>query len=1626
MSEAPLSPNQESLAEFCRLLRFSQSEFTLILAICNSTQHRQELVNQLRQQCSIPFDEITLSPTATTLFTTVTAYISSTSPDALMVYGLNEVNDSEQLLTATNQIREEFREFSFPLVLWLTDSDLKHIIRTAPDFYTWANLITFETPSSFFLDFIDSFIQRIWQRVTCSQEHRFLSNRDLGLTTASANYQELEKSLDVLAARGIQLSLHQIADLAFVRGRITNNNSDTARHHYESSLKQWQTLTADKDTVPQWQEKIGHIQFYLGIWWRTYAERHRPQVESALTNACSYFAAAVETCESVQRLDLAAKYINYLAESVHRLEQWSELEIVATKAKTLHQQQQNPFRVARAEGFLAEVALSREDWSTAQRYAESALHLIQAANNLPKDKQDIDFYSWVNSFHRSWYLFSLGKAQFQQQEINAAVATLEKARSIAYPDYDPQLYSLVLGQLQKGYFQQGLYLPAFETRRQKDAIESRFNYRAFVGAGRLQPKQQIANPALPSEEVFRDIIVASGRKQDVKKLVKRLSQDEYVLTIVYGPSGVGKSSLIEAGLMPALEQERIETRRVVPVYLRRYRNWVDDLVQTLTAIDSRGSTYSSGIFSDLTADSTDSLKSPAIGAAPPDKVLRRLKHHAQKNQVLVLVFDQFEEFFFEFEKTADRRPFYDFLRACLMMPYIKVLLSLREDYIHYLLECDRITKLDIIDNNILDKKWLYYVGNFSLEETQTVFKDLTYPTPYTPEDDLIEQVVKDLAAGAGEVRPIELQIVGAQLQTENITTKKQYHNWGDPTLPTKELLVQKYLNDVLCECGPEENQQLAELTLYLLTAEKGIRPLRTESDLVDDLQNYGEQKSINRKTVSLILKILIKSGLVVEVPELPQERYQLVHDYLASFMREQKQSLKIEKLLTDLAKEKKERARIESRHFRVLQVVGIVSALISIVLAALLVETRSLSRLTKENSIVRLLEVSKTLHESDKGQLIEPLLNSVEAAGLFQNEELNKPMLKSRIAVELQKSLSAIREINRFGGHSRSVLDVVYSDDGTMIASAGDDGTINIRQKDGRLLTSLAAAHTEGIRNLAFSPDNKLLASASDDQTVKIWDLNGTLLKTLIGHTNNVNDIAFSPDGQTIASASADQTIRLWSVHNGLEVLTMRGHTSWVNSVNFSHNGQLIASASSDKTIRLWTSDGQDLGAIAAHDTSINQATFSPDDQLLASASTGGTIRLWTTTGTLVETLEQHQNKVWDVDFSPDGEYLVSASSDKTLKLWNIDGELIDSYRSSDSQATFFSVSFSPTEQVFISASADERVSLWGFRWQDRALISRSEKQATGIASANSDETFVVGYGDGKLKFWDDGGNSSNLIQAHTGAISDLIYSFRGEFLASASDTGEVKLWRSNGELIRELEGHTASVSSIRFNPKDDSLVSADQQGGLKLWDSSGNLTYEFGDNNRSISSMSYSPSGKLFATGNKNGIINLWNRQGHKIRSFKHHQYPISAIQFSPSGNQMAAADVNGTVTVWSTRSGRRLNTTAFLGQLTALVYGETDELIVIASTEGNIHFWYAPDEKTVSTLSLHRSGSAISLDFDRDNNTLLSLGTDGRLYSWSLDIDELMRSSCSLLKNYLAIDHESLTKKTHQRQSRFCRLAN
>jgi hypothetical protein len=164
-----------------------------------------------------------------------------------------------------------------------------------------------------------------------------------------------------------------------------------------------------------------------------------------------------------------------------------------------------------------------------------------------------------------------------------------------------------------------------------------------------------------------------------------------------------------------------------------------------------------------------------------------------------------------------------------------------------------------------------------------VIRQLTHAAQYTIAEDLIHRLVADLAAETGDVRPIELQVVGAQLQRADINTLDQYEAIGDRP---KQQLVQDYLAYVVRDCGPP-NEKLAWIVLYLLTDEdrdqRLYRPLKTREELEYELRLLEMPFEVEQ--LSMVLDILVGSGLVFEIPEEPEDRYQLVHDYLVRYVR---------------------------------------------------------------------------------------------------------------------------------------------------------------------------------------------------------------------------------------------------------------------------------------------------------------------------------------------------------------------------------------------------------------------------------------------------------------------------------------------------------------------------------------------------------------------------------------------------------------------------------------------------------------------------------------------------------------------------------------------------------------------
>jgi len=880
--EELLRYNQASLEELRNVLQLSEGEFSLTLASCN--YHRvRTLVNHQLAQAGLA-EVMQLPRSIVSLRETIHHQLAGQTPPALMVVGLDYLPEQELMavLQGANLSRDAFRQhFPFPIVLWMNRRVQQQFARFAPDFRSFSpSAIHFELPPEELWYSLKAGTNQLFVAILERGGDRELTTTSIRLIGSDALRSELEFAIEDLVANDIVPDPSLQASLDFVQGREAHSQLEleTARERYESSLAFWQSQVAagvtptDPDALTP-ADKRAVLWLHLGLWWRSNAVVQRVLYETSLRQARRYFEQLLEHFRDRDQTVHLARFIHVLAEVLQKQRDWQELETLANEGIRLHQETRDPIRLARDHGFLAEVALIKEDWLTAQDEARQALAILETAQeSLEESPEDIELANALEvakSFQRGWYRFLLGEAQMHLTAPERAIEYLEAARWETDPEVDLTLHLRVLQELIHHYFELGKYWEAFDVKQELRQVEYRYNLRAFIGAGAVQPHQRTAPKQFDSitQAAVAAEIRASGRLQDVEELARRLQSNQQSIIIIHGPSGVGKSSILTAGLLPRLRSVYYQGRTTQPILVQTYGNWQQAIAQAI-------------------GDTLTPAPQPPSDTPPPSapELIDRLRDGTNRNRFYVLIFDQFEEFFFDKEDVGDRRRFYQFLQQCIDLPFIKVVLALREDYLHHLLEAERIINRVSPDWDLLSKDVRYALANFIPQAADEVIRQLTSAAQYPLPDDLIHRLVTDLSAETGDVRPIELQVVGAQLQREDINTLAQYEALG---LTPKEKLVQDYLAYVVRDCGPP-NERLAWVVLYLLTDEdreqRLYRPLKTREELEYELALL--EMPFDSDQLSMVLSILVGSGLVFQIREEPEDRYQLVHDYLVRYVRD--------------------------------------------------------------------------------------------------------------------------------------------------------------------------------------------------------------------------------------------------------------------------------------------------------------------------------------------------------------------------------------------------------------------------------------------------------------------------------------------------------------------------------------------------------------------------------------------------------------------------------------------------------------------------------------------------------------------------------------------------------------------
>ncbi|MFE2486472.1 hypothetical protein ACFXGR_24835 [Streptomyces mirabilis] len=571
--------------------------------------------------------------------------------------------------------------------------------------------------------------------------------------------------------------------------------------------------------------------------------------------------------------------------------------------------------------------------------------------------------------------------------------------------------------------------------------------------------------------------------------------------------------------------------------------------------------------------------------------------------------------------------------------------------------------------------------------------------------------------------------------------------------------------------------------------------------------------------------------------------------------------------------------------------------------------------------------------------------------------------------------------------------------------------------------------HTGAVYLTSFSPTGRILATASYDRTVRLWDVTDParpkhLGKPLTGHTSWVSSAVFSPDGRTLASASDDGMIRLWNVRDPSHPQSLgaplTGDDGTIYLLAFSPDGRTLATANEDHTVRLWDvrdpSRPRTLGTLTGHTAAVRSVAFSPDGRTLAAGGDDNAIRLWDIADPRRPTpfdavLTGHTATVHSVTFSPDGQTLASGSADDTIRLWNV----ADPRHATQLGAPLaghtgpvWSVAFSPGGTMLAAGSADSTASLWNI--SDPAYPSLVGEPLAG----SSGEMYAVGFSpDGRTLATGSGDNKVRLWSIPTSDMIGRIGAFRpdGRVLATAARDEKVRLWNvettnrpvSLGKPFMPGEG---DVRSLAFSPDGHTLAVLTGSSAVQLW----NVT----DPTRPVpygppvalqtrfvgpGALAFSPDGRTLATAHDDRTVQLWNvsNPSHLLplgAPLTGHKGYVNSLVFSPDSRTLASGSADDTIRLWNVADPRHATQlgaplTGHLGPINALAYSPDGRTLASGGDDNTVRLWNIADPLKAARLGSPLAGhteAVVSLTFSQDGRTLASGGNDNTVRLWNV----------------------------------------
>jgi WD40 repeat protein len=588
----------------------------------------------------------------------------------------------------------------------------------------------------------------------------------------------------------------------------------------------------------------------------------------------------------------------------------------------------------------------------------------------------------------------------------------------------------------------------------------------------------------------------------------------------------------------------------------------------------------------------------------------------------------------------------------------------------------------------------------------------------------------------------------------------------------------------------------------------------------------------------------------------------------------------------------------------------------------------------------------------------DPVMASLLAAAAWRLA----PTAQTRYGL-LQSLAQPVRGV--LTAQSGVVTAMAYSPDGTKMAAGYSDGMIRLWDLASHRLIGTATWGAAPLA-LAFTTGGRALQVA-DDVAVGTWNLSNTARITALPLTGAPGGTAaaFSPGGTTLATGDANGNIRLWNTATGQETgAPMSSDTQPVDAVAFSPDGTLVAAASSDGNVQVWSAaTQQEAGsALAAGTAEVDALAFSPDGKTLATGGRDGAARLWdVSTGSQTGATMATGYPVGALVFGAGGATLASTEGDGTTELWDVATQIqTGAPLTAPGSAGVSSVAFSPNADALATGDSNGTIQLWN-------------PAAFHLASA----PLAIG-----------------AVGLPAAGHAPAVLSSSGRILADSDGHGTVRVWdlTTRRAVGVPLSGH-GTVTGLALSPDGGTLAVAGD--GVQLWRTAtgqriGAALAATGGSG-GYGGLAFSPDGATLATIGADGTARLWN-----VATQQEVGAPLTAgppgafartVAFSPDGKVLVTVGAGGRTQLWSVATHEPLGKPMAAGATaTVAAFSPDGTTLATAGGDGTIRLWHTATQREIGAPMTADTQPVYAAAFSPNGTTLATAGGDGTIRLWDI----------------------------------------